>query len=67
MAVITTALAAIEAIEEEGTPEEQLQAWSYLIKDGLVWQLQGFYGRTAKQLIDNNIIDKNGKILIPEV
>ena len=37
--------------------------FSHLIKTGLCWNLQGFYGRTAKQLIENKIIDKNGVIL----
>ena len=28
-----------------------VMAWQYLIDTGLVWQLQGFYGRTAQDLI----------------
>lgn len=34
-----------------------------LIKSGQCWALQGHYGRTAKSLIDNEYIDKEGKIL----
>lgn len=37
--------------------------FSNLIKIGLCWNLQGFYGRTAQNLIDNKIIDEKGKIL----
>ena len=33
-----------------------------LIKSGMCWNLQGFYGRTATNLIENNIIDKKGII-----
>jgi hypothetical protein len=33
-----------------------------LIKTGMAWQLQGFYGRTASALIENNIINQQGEI-----
>ena len=42
--------------EGEGASEEdQIQAWQYLIDTGLCWTLQGWYGRTAKHLIDVGI------------
>lgn len=31
--------------------EEEVEAWQYLIDTGLVWKLQGWYGRTAQRLI----------------
>jgi hypothetical protein len=31
---------------------EVLAAWQALVDDGLVWRLQGFYGRTARALLD---------------
>lgn len=46
----------------DATLEEQIQAWSYLIKTGLAWQLQGWYGRTAQHLIRMEIIDAKGNI-----
>lgn len=42
--------------------EMTLELFSYLIKSGLAWQLQGSYGRSAMGLIDSNIIDSTGKI-----
>ncbi len=42
---------------------DTLKLFSHLIKNGLAWKLQGHYGRTAKYLIDNNIINKKGNIL----
>lgn len=46
--------------------EDTLNLFSDLIKSGLVWKLQGHYGRTAKALMDQGYIDKTGKILKTE-
>jgi hypothetical protein len=48
---------------EDASEHDQLIAWSYLIKTGLCWQLQGWYGRTANNLIENKIINREGVIL----
>ena len=47
-------LDAILLIEgEEGfSPEQYHTAFQLLIDDGIVWKLQGFYGRSAKALIE---------------
>lgn len=51
-------LAAIDIIEgiEDASFEEQISAWQQLVNTGLVWQLQGWYGRTANQLIEQGLI-----------
>lgn len=52
----------IEYESGEISTEYLLQGFSELIKSGQAWSLQGHYGRVAKQLIDNNLIDNNGII-----
>ena len=41
----------------EGVDEEHahVQAWQYLIDTGIVWNLQGRYGRIAQALIEQGI------------
>jgi hypothetical protein len=55
-----------EGVEEAESTTEVLEAWSHLIKTGLCWRLQGFFGRSAASLIENGIISKEGEILVTE-
>jgi len=49
-------LEAIMLIEGgEGDECETVEAWQSLIDSGIVWQLQGWYGRSAAHLIDAGI------------
>jgi len=48
-----TACAMVEGFGEEAADQEEyLAAWQYLIDTGIVWRLQGWYGRTAAALIE---------------
>lgn len=40
----------------EGSPREQAAAWQKLVDTGQVWKLQGFFGRTAQDLLDNDML-----------
>jgi len=43
--------------EGEGAGQiEKLAAWQYLIDTHLCWSLQGWYGRTASNLIENGVL-----------
>ena len=41
---------------EDATEEEQIEAWQHLLDVGLVWSLQGWYGRQATALIKAGVI-----------
>jgi hypothetical protein len=45
---------AAEGYEAE-TMEEYFEAFQTLIDTGVVWELQGFFGRTATNLIDRGL------------
>jgi len=50
----TAAMIAEGVIEPES--EEQLnEAWQHLIDTGLAWQLEGWFGRCARDLIEQGI------------
>lgn len=46
-------------LDEDGT----LELFGGLIASGLVWSLQGSYGRTARALIDGGFISEDGEVL----
>jgi hypothetical protein len=49
-----TAINLIEGLED-AEEFEVIEAWQYLIDTGIVWSLQGYYGRTAQALINEGI------------
>ena len=55
-----TAVGIAEGFIETETDEQVLQAWQHLVDTGLVWSLQGWFGRTARQLIDEGFITQEG-------
>ena len=42
--------------EENASKERQIEAWQFLVDTGLVWKLQGWFGRRAHDLIEAGII-----------
>jgi hypothetical protein len=51
-----TDIEAILTIEsDESTEYETIQAFQHLINSGVVWRLQGWYGRMAHHLIQSGV------------
>ena len=53
---IYLAVGIAEGFEEAKNEEQVIEAWQHLVDTGLAWQLQGWFGRTAKELIEQGII-----------
>ena len=55
-----TAVGIAEGFIEAETDKQVLQAWQHLVDTGLVWSLQGWFGRTARRLLDDGFITQEG-------
>jgi len=47
-----------EGFIEADTEEQVLEAWQTLVDTGMAWQLQGWFGRTARHLIEEGYINE---------
>tara|TARA_R110001599_G_C11918788_1_gene628279 strand:+ start:162 stop:344 length:183 start_codon:yes stop_codon:yes gene_type:complete len=56
-----TATGIAEGFVEAKDEQEVIDAWQHLVDTGLAWSLQGSFGRTAAQLIEEGIIQKKDK------
>ena len=41
---------------EEHTEEEIIEAWQSMVDSGSVWSLQGWYGRTAMDMLNDGVL-----------
>ena len=57
---MVTKLMSYEAGEMDAV--ETVQLFGYLIKTGMAWNLQGHYGRTARELISAGLVNQDGSI-----
>jgi hypothetical protein len=48
-----------EGFIEAESEDQIIEAWQTLIDTGLVWQLQGWFGRRALHLIEEGICIRN--------
>ena len=53
---ILAAVLLIENPPDDTTEDQYLGAWQYLIDTGVVWFLQGWYGRTAHDFIKAGVL-----------
>jgi hypothetical protein len=64
MEIITEIKNTFDAVNiiEDGSYDQNLtiEAWQHLIDSGVVWSLQGWFGRTAAWLIESGICTPAG-------
>ena len=46
------AITIAEGLDDMINEEQYIAAWQHLINTGLCWRLQGWFGRTARRMID---------------
>ena len=51
------AIGLAEGFIESESEGQVTEAWQYLLDVGLVWQLQGWFGRTAVAMIKEGILE----------
>jgi hypothetical protein len=52
-----TAVGLAEGFIEAESEEQVLAAWQHLVDTGMAWRLQGWFGRKARDLIDQGLIE----------
>jgi len=53
------AIGLAEGFIEPENEDQVIEAWQHLHDTGLAYELQGWFGRTAKSLLENNIIENH--------
>ena len=49
------AIGIAEGFIEAESEQQEIEAWQHLVDTGIVWKLQGWFGRNAMRLIDSGI------------
>ena len=55
-----TAIGIAEGFIDADSDEQLFEAWQYLVDTNIVWQLQGWFGRTAMGLLIAGYITYHG-------
>jgi len=55
-----TAVGIAEGFIDCDDRDQYIEAWQHLINTGLAWSLQGWFGRTAQNLIEEGVCVRPG-------
>jgi hypothetical protein len=61
------AIGLAEGFVEAESEEQVIEAWQFLLDTGMVWSLQGMFGRQAVSMIEEGILVVKDAKDIPEV
>jgi hypothetical protein len=57
---ILEAILLAEGVTPPSSEKDLIQAWQLLVDTSMAWQLQGWFGRRAQDLIDEGLINPPG-------
>jgi len=57
---ILEAILLAEGVTPPSSEKDLIQAWQLLVDTRIAWQLQGWFGRRAQDLIDEGLINPPG-------
>lgn len=57
---ILEAILLAEGVTPPSSEKDLIQAWQLLVDTRMAWQLQGWFGRRAQDLIDEGLINPPG-------
>lgn len=61
-----TAIGIAEGFIDADSEDQVIEAWQLLIDTGLAWKLQGWFGRTASQLIGQGVCQEPDSRRVPD-
>lgn len=61
-----TAIGIAEGFIDADSEDQVIEAWQLLIDTGLAWKLQGWFGRTASQLIGQGVCKEPDPSRVPD-
>jgi hypothetical protein len=55
--MLYNAIMIAEGVQEATSDMSYVEAWQHLVDTGMVWKLQGWFGRAAVQMISEGTLD----------
>lgn len=53
---VYTAVGIADGFIESDSEDQMIEAWQFLVDTGICWQLQGYFGRMASDMIEAGLL-----------